>query len=218
MNISVIIPCFNAAPYLRGALNSVFDQTHKPAQVIVVDDGSSDESAAIAQSFGDEVICLSQPNQGISAARNRGVTQADGEFLAFLDADDLWPCDSLARRYQALRSDPSLSCVFGGIEQFDDSTGDALPARPGRLMGAMLARRSAFDRVGLFNCSLRIGETLDWVARLDESRMRCGMIEQLVLRRRVHAANTVRDLSKRADYLRALHAALHRRRRPAAPP
>ncbi len=212
MSVSVVIPCHNAAPWLASALDSVFGQTCRPDEVIVVDDGSSDDSAAIARGFSPEVICLAQPNQGISAARNRGIAHAHGDLLAFLDADDVWPRESLARRVEALARNPSWCCVFGQVEQFREPGGQVDQPRHGRLAGAMLARRSLFDRVGLFDRDLRIGETLDWIARLDESGLPRGTVDDVVLRRRIHGTNTVRDPNKQSDYLKALRAALQRRR------
>ena len=88
--VSVVVPCYNGAPFLRETLESALAQTHPPLEVIVVDDGSTDDSAAIAEGFGPPVRVIRQGNQGESVARNRGVEAATGEWVAFLDADDLW--------------------------------------------------------------------------------------------------------------------------------
>ena len=89
-SISVVIPCCNAAAFLRATIASILGQTQSVLEVIVVDDGSTDDSASIAESFGPPVRVIRQPNQGESAARNRGIEAAVGEWVAFLDADDLW--------------------------------------------------------------------------------------------------------------------------------
>ncbi len=89
-NISVIIPCFNAARYINEAIDSVLKQTVLPIEIIVVDDGSTDESANIAKSIDKHVKVLQQHNQGESVARNRGIKEASGDWVAFLDADDIW--------------------------------------------------------------------------------------------------------------------------------
>jgi glycosyltransferase involved in cell wall biosynthesis len=88
--VTVIIPCYNAAPFLRETLESVMNQTQLPLEVLVIDDGSTDDSAAIAESFDPPVRVIRQPNRGESVARNRGIDEARGVWLAFLDADDLW--------------------------------------------------------------------------------------------------------------------------------
>lgn len=208
--LSVVIPCYNAAAFLDDALRSVLTQSRVPDQVIVIDDGSQDDSARIAQSHG--VSCIRQSNQGISAARNRGIDEACGDLIAFLDADDIWPRHSLAVRCEALERDPGIACVFGQTEQFAADASAPEPPRFGRLVGAMLARSSAFAQVGLFDLTLRIGETLDWMARFDDLGLRRTTVPQVVLRRRLHTTNTVRDLGKQADYLKALRASLQRRR------
>jgi glycosyltransferase involved in cell wall biosynthesis len=93
--VSVVIPCYNAEAFLHETISSVLQQTHKPMEVLIVDDGSTDNSAAIAESFGGVVRVLRQPNQGESVARNRGIEESKGEWIAFLDADDLWKPEKL---------------------------------------------------------------------------------------------------------------------------
>ena len=88
--VSVVIPCYNAAPWLRETIESVLAQTHPVLEVIVVDDGSTDQSAEIAESFGPCVRVVRQSNQGESIARNNGIDLARGDWIAFIDADDIW--------------------------------------------------------------------------------------------------------------------------------
>ena len=101
--VSTIIPVFNGARYLGEAIESVMVQTHPALDVIVVDDGSTDGSAAVAQSFGDRVFTVRQQNLGQAAALNAGLALATGEYVAFLDADDLWEPEKAARQYLWLR-------------------------------------------------------------------------------------------------------------------
>lgn len=209
--VSVIVPCFNAGAYLDAALDSILGQTIPPVKVIVIDDGSTDDSAERAERRGPSVLCVRQPNCGIAVARNRGIDHAASDLIAFLDADDIWPADSIARRLAVLDSDPDAVCVFGATEQFGDVR-RLEPARTGRLISAMLARRWVFERIGAFDPALRVGETLDWAARLDDSGLGVRYIDDIVLRRRIHANNTVRDREKYIDYVRALRASLNRRR------
>ena len=217
--LSVIIPCRNAAPYLAATLASARTQSHPPDEIIVIDDGSTDASAAIAAAVPG-VRLYRQPPLGIGAARNAGLERAGGTLIAFLDADDLWPRDSLQCRLRALAAEPALDGVCGQVEQFlsPELAGQAIFAVPAqamlaRLAGAMLLRRRVFDRVGRFDAALTLGETIDLVARIAAAGLLIGAIGEVVLHRRIHGANTV--LTQRAgqrDYLKILKAGLDRRR------
>lgn len=114
--VSVVIPAYNAARFLRETLQSVLAQTSAPLEVLVVDDGSTDDTARIAQSFGPPVRCLNQENQGLSRARNAGIRAARGDWIALLDADDLWLPRKLERQIERLRQH--------GIEQHDAARND----------------------------------------------------------------------------------------------
>src|SRR5688500_924354 len=105
--VSVIIPVYNGARFLRAALESVFAQTYRPIEVIVVDDGSADDSGVIAQSF-PEVRYIRQENQGVAAARNNAIEAARGEFFAFLDQDDLWTPEKLRLQIEHLLDHPEV--------------------------------------------------------------------------------------------------------------
>lgn len=109
--ISVVIPCYNAAPFLRETLDSVLAQTYPAEEILLIDDGSTDDSAAIAASYGPPVRVLRQENQGESVARNRGIDEATGEWVAFLDADDLWLPEKLQRQIQVVRRDHDCRAV-----------------------------------------------------------------------------------------------------------
>ena len=100
--VSVVIPCYNGERFIGDTLRSALAQTHAPLEVLVVDDGSKDGSAALAESFGPPVRVIRQPNQGESVARNRGMTEAVGDWIAFLDADDAWHPEKTARQLAAL--------------------------------------------------------------------------------------------------------------------
>lgn len=115
--ISVVIPCYNAGTYLGETLNSVLNQTFTPLEVLVVDDGSTDDSAQIARTFGKLVRVISQKNQGECVARNHGISEAKGEWIAFLDADDIWEEDKLEHQLPATLN-PDVVCVHSGFFLF----------------------------------------------------------------------------------------------------
>ncbi|GAB4137044.1 MAG: hypothetical protein Kow0040_23410 [Thermogutta sp.] len=121
--VSVVIPAWNAARYLPETLRSVLSQTRPPEEIIVVDDGSTDDSAVVAERFGPTVRVLRQENRGESVARNRGIEAAHGDWIAFLDADDLWHPDKLAKQLAAVRSDPAVDCVHTNWYYFGRQNG-----------------------------------------------------------------------------------------------
>jgi glycosyltransferase involved in cell wall biosynthesis len=220
--ISVVIPCYNAEAYLAEAIESALRQEAGPLEVVVIDDGSTDGSAGVARRFGGAVRYEYQANAGISASRNRGVELAAGRYLAFLDADDVWPEGSLTLRLDMMRAYPGTACVFGAVEEFvshdlHENPGSRMflthAAQAARLAGSMLIERDAFVRVGFFDPRLTVGETIDWVGRAEDAGISMRTADAVVLRRRIHRDNTVtRERARQNDYLRALRTTLARRR------
>ncbi len=219
--ISVIVPVYNGRRYLDAALASVQAQTHRPLEVIVVDDGSTDDSAAIAAAYPGARI-VSQPNQGTAAARNHGVRLARGDCLAFLDQDDVWTRDKLAWQAAALAARPDLDMVFGQVRQFFSPDWDAAdrpglycPSEPltGYLPSALLVRRAAFLAVGPFDTVWRMGEWAEWFTRARDHGLREWVVPHVVAWRRLHAGNKgLLDGAARGEYARLLKASLDRRR------
>lgn len=221
-SVSAVIAVYNGERYLAAAIESAIAQTAPPDEILVVDDGSTDGSAAIARGFGGLVRCLPGPHAGLSATLNRGVAAARGAHLAFLDADDLWVEDKLAIQTRALAADPALDAVFGHVEQFvsPDVAPEARPAlpeamrvAPGYLAGALLIRADAARRVGPFDPQWQVGNFVDWYLRAREAGVRDAMLTDVVLRRRLHADNMgIRERESRRAYARILKHALDRRR------
>jgi glycosyltransferase involved in cell wall biosynthesis len=218
--VSVIIPVYNAEAFLGEALESVFAQTYRPIEVIVVDDGSTDGSAQVAQRFVS-VHYTFQSHQGAAAARNQGLSLAQGEYIAFLDADDIWLKEKLAWQIAAFGIDPKPDLVFGHVQQFrsakttpmQQAPEDAAPAVPGLIPTTMVVRHEACQRVGPFEPRWRVAEFLDWYVRALELGLKSEMLPQVVARRRVHGTNlSFREREHRSDYVSVLKLALDRRR------
>jgi glycosyltransferase involved in cell wall biosynthesis len=119
--VSVIIPTYNCARYVNTAIQSVLEQSYSNTEIIVVDDGSTDETRDVIQSFKKEIVYIHQENKGLPGARNRGIQEASGEYVAFLDADDLWRKDKLEIQAQVLESFPSVYLVFSDFSVFDEN-------------------------------------------------------------------------------------------------
>jgi glycosyltransferase involved in cell wall biosynthesis len=219
MNISVVIPAHNAERYLAQALASVYAQTLLPHEVIVVDDGSTDQTSLIAAHFA--VRLESQPHSGAAQARNRGIAAASGEFVALLDADDLWLPEKLAIQHAHLLANPQCSMVFCGVDQFISpdtpevgwQTQSPLGVQHFPSPSTLLVRREVFEAVGLFP-DFAAGEWMAWLA----AAQRQGFFQQMLLpclaRRRIHRQNFSRNTNQiRQGYLTMLRHKLQQERK-----
>ena len=220
--ISVVIPVYNGERYLGQAIESVLAQAHRPLEIIVVDDGSTDGSATLSQQFGPPVRYHYQPNAGVGAARDMGAMLAQGEFLAFLDADDLWVSNKLDLQLCAFMDDPSLDISFGHVRQFyspelDEETRRRIVLPDATFVGChpgtMLLRQTTFRRIGRFRADQQVGQFIDWYARAQEQRLEMQVLPDILMQRRLHGANmSIQKRAARSDYARILGDVLRRRR------
>jgi glycosyltransferase involved in cell wall biosynthesis len=208
--VSVVIPVYNGERFLKESLESVFAQTFQDYDIVCVDDGSTDGSVALLQQYGSRVRVISQANAGQSAARNAGVRQATGAFVAFLDQDDLWYPAKLAQQVAVLNVEPDVVVVHCNYNRMDAKgrvvvTGAAIAERSsalasplGRLIGealvfpsAMMVRRDVFQRVGGFDSELRGFEDFDLIARLKQQG-RFVLLHESGMGYRLHAGGFTR--------------------------
>ncbi len=228
MKVSVIVPLYNNRAYVGATIDSILGQTLPPDELIVVDDGSTDGGADIVAGYGGAVRLLRQENRGPATAINRALRLATGDFVAFLDADDLWTSGKLALQGPLLAEDTSLDGVFGGVEQFLSE--ELSPARARYLVpetpmvgihrSTLLIRRAAFDRFGTFDESFTSSDFVNWWARVSVLGFRYRVLEEVVARRRIHANNMgiVRRHEQQQDSLAGLRDALTLRRAMTPPP
>lgn len=220
--VSVVVPAHDTELYLGEAIESILGQTLPPAQVIVVDDGSHDGTAEVAEGFGAAVTVVRRERGGVGAAVNSGLEIADGDLVAFLDADDVWTPRKLELQRAALVAEPETDMVFGRVEQFispDLSPEERAELRPpvgslpGKVKGSMLVRRPALECVGMFDTSWKIADFIDWYSRAHVLGLRERMLGEVLLRRRLHRTNNGRiHRLARDEYARAVAIARRRRR------
>ena len=224
--VSAVMPVYNRERYLSEAIESWLGQEYRPLELVIVDDGSTDGTAEIARRYGPPVRYEYQPHGGIANARNRTLDLAHGEYLAFLDSDDVWGEGQLAPQMDLLQHHPDLDRLFGQVTEFispdlDPETAGKIVChpepRPSMGVGAII-RADAFRRVGRFRTAWRVGEFMDWHLRANELGLTRMTIPEIVARRRLHAGNhaAVRHGSA-LDYVRILKASLDRRRNPGDP-
>lgn len=216
--ISVVIPAYNCDRYIRQTLASVVAQEHPNLEIIVVDDGSTDNTRSVVQEFKAEIELVSQRNAGVAAARNTGLRFATGDYVAFLDADDWFYPSKLYKQAQVLNSDPTLGAVHGGWNIIDEHNHvvakvepwhnaprldlrDWLVWKPVQL-GATLFRREWLDRVGGFDIELRQSEDTDLMLRLALEGCRFGWTREPTFGYRHHSQSTMRSRAlEQADCL-----------------
>jgi len=211
-SVSVIIPVYNGERFLREAIQSVLDQTYRPSELIVVDDGSDDQSAQIAKSFGPLVELLSQPNRGPGEARNAGIRKASGEFLAFLDADDIWLKDKLEKQMAEFSGDNFIDAVFCHMKMIQEELSSQ--SVPGYHMSSMLIKMKSFIKIGEFETGWKFAEVVEWLARAKDMGLKIQLIPETLVHRRIHGDNmTMRGRKFFDDYAKVARKIIERRRK-----
>ena len=204
--ISVIIPAYNYGRFIAEAIESALGQTVVPGEIVVVDDGSADDTGAVVQGFGDRVRYVRQENRGVSEARNRGVAETTGQLVAFLDADDTWEPTKLEKQVERFAADVEIGLVHCGMREFDSETGETLEMHldggeddvaenllmwdgpvvvgPG---GTIMVSRKAFEEAGGFDPRLKCGEDWDLCYRIAR-RYKVGFVPEPLVNYRIHGA------------------------------
>ncbi len=183
MSISVIIPVFNGAKTIKETIDSILNQIFQNLELIIIDDGSKDTTLEVVKSFSDSRIkVFSYPNAGLSASRNRGISQAKGEYISFIDADDLWTPDKLESQWKALQKNPQAAIAYSWTDYIDESSKFIKSGRRIKVNGDAfsklllinflengsnpLIRQEAFEKIGGFDESLLAAEDIDMWLRL----------------------------------------------------
>jgi glycosyltransferase involved in cell wall biosynthesis len=215
------MPVYNAERFLEEAVASIYRQNYQALEIVIVDDGSTDGTAETANGFEGNVRYLFQANSGPAAARNRGIREAKGEVIAFLDSDDLWPDDKLAIQIPRLYETSAVDVVLGRI-QYMGINGAEVPDMhfegPDQTvthvhLGSGVYRRGIFDRVGLFDESLCFSEDVDWFLRARECNIGMIILKETTLLYRVHGGNmSVNKSIPELQVFKVLKKSLDRRR------
>ncbi len=220
--VSVVIPVLNGERFLAAAIKSILAQAHRPLEIIVVDDGSTDSTKLVAQAFAKHVRYIYQDNKGPSVARDVGIESSKGEFIAFIDADDIWTKDKLEIQLRLLDENERAHIITGQLRY-------AIPERLGEYsfafkrlsspylglhLGASLIRRSAFDVVGLLEPTMEHFEDVDWFLRARDAGLSIITHEDVVLYYILHGDNASYDAPDEDVHflLRALKESIDRRK------
>ena len=219
--ISVIIPIYNDALYIQEAIKSVLSQTIEELEIIIINDGSTDNFEEKIEFFNDPRIrIIEQINSGAAAARNNGIKNAKGKFLAFLDADDIWAPNKLKLQLEVLINREDINMVYGQVNEFYDSSilgYDDLQKNVKTFVGyspiALLISKKDFLSVGDFQSKWKVAEFIDWYDRAKYVGLSEFLLPDMLMFRRIHSGNI--DRLHRPDakqYVAVLKEALDRRR------
>lgn len=214
VKISVIIPTFNYGQFIGDAIRSAEAQTRIPDEMIVVDDGSTDDTAEVVAGFGDAVRYIRQDNAGVCVARNRGVAESSGELIAFLDADDIWEPTKLEKQAALFERDGRIGLVHCGMREFDSDTGETLTEYIDGLEGdlanelllwdrpviigaggTIMVSRRAFEQAGGFDTSLKCGEDWEFCYRI-ASKYRVAFVPEILVNYRSHKTNAHKNINE----------------------
>jgi glycosyltransferase involved in cell wall biosynthesis len=219
--VSVIIPVYNGEKYLGATIESVIQQTYQSLEILVIDDGSTDNSAAIARSY-PKVNYIYQNNQGVAVARNTGIANSQGEFIAFIDQDDLWTSNKLAVQIDYLLKHPSLAYTITKMRTFLEPNIDKpawLKAEflnsdiSAYIVGSLVARRFVFNQIGDFNPIYKFGNDSDWFFRAIDGGFPVVVIPEMLLYKRIHDANESHKIQAMTDdMLKLVRASIQRKR------
>lgn len=219
--VSVVIPVYNGAKYIQTALNSVVAQTYNNYEIIVIDDGSTDDTRQKLQPYKDKIRYIYQENQGSAAARNVGIDLAKGELIAFLDADDFWAMpEKLAKQVTCFKNNPSLGCINTGWKIVDDAGKHIKTVQPWHKApqldletwlkkkcvrtSAMVFRKEWLEKVGGFDEELRQSHDVDLILRLSLAGCETIWLKEETVCYRQHEENTTKNSLKQAKYVQAV--------------
>jgi glycosyltransferase involved in cell wall biosynthesis len=215
--VSVIIPTYNCGHYLEQAIESAMDQTYRDLEIIVLDDGSTDNTSEVVQKYGTKIRYIRQTNAGLPAARNRAIEASSGEFIALLDSDDWWEPSKLAEQVPLLEQDPEVALVYTDLRVIYDD-GEILPSflasRPLATSGyvfdlllksgfilpsTVLLRRTCLEEVGMFDESMRSHEDIELWLRICQ-RWKVALVDEPLTHRRQGATNMTSNDNLRTEY------------------
>jgi glycosyltransferase involved in cell wall biosynthesis len=219
--VSIIMAVYNGEKYINEAILSLLNQTYPPTELIIIDDGSTDDTPNILRNFKNQFAIITQSNQGQPAAQNLGIQLAKGKYIGFLDSDDVYASHKISTQVEFLEQHPQIDMIYGYVKQF---ISPELPehikqtkhcpqqAEPGYIAIGGLFKKECFEITGLFDTQWRVGYFIDWYMRAKEQQLKEHLINDIIAKRRIHD-NNLGTYSKhyQHDYLRIVKAAMDRR-------
>lgn len=197
--VSVVVTCFNRQNYIGEAIESVLHQTFENYEIVVIDDGSVDGSAEVCKKYEKKINYFFRENRGASDAKNSGVAQARGEYISFLDSDDIWDLEKLCLQTSYLANNKEIDILYGHARQFlspeltmDECARLHCPVDPvaAPTSGTMLMKKKLFEQVGGFRTDLLVGIEIEWYLRAKNMGLSSVTLPNVLLNRRIHNTNS----------------------------
>lgn len=217
--ISVVLPVYNGEKFVAQAIESILDQQHRPLQIIVVNDGSTDQSEKVLRQYKDYITYVEQENGGPPSARNRGLQEVNGEYITFIDQDDVWHPNKLKIQLLEFEKHKQLHIAIGFTIKMpfsspDDLNSECIESKPRfeLLLGSSLTKKSAFEIAGNFSKELLVGDDTDWFIRARENKLSISVHSDLVFYHRLHENNFTKKNDRSKFVLRILKQAVDRKK------
>jgi len=219
--VSVIMIVQNGELFIRQALESIFTQTYNPTEVLIVHGNSQDKTLEILHEY-DNLRIIQQTGAGVSQAYNTGIKAATGDFVAFLSYDDLWMPEKLSTQVSFMLDNPRVLFTNTHVRYFLEDENQIpegfrkewlVGTHPARIMETLVARKEVFELVGYLNENLHTSDDVDWYSRASDKKVATVMLPQVLLRKRIHGANTSMQIEKNnQNLLTALRASVNRKK------
>lgn len=213
--VSVVIPVFNGERHIRQTIQSVLEQTYRPLEILVIDDGSIDGTEKVVKGIAGQLRYFWHDNRGSAASRNRGVAESRGEYIAFVDADDLWHREKIEKQICYLETHHTFELCITHIENFwsEEVSMDQRPdtgrpnSMPGFSFSTLVGSRTGIELVGPLNEHLKHADDTEWFLRARGNGMAVGVLPEILVRRRLHLSNESRVKAGQSgnEYLDLIH-------------
>jgi glycosyltransferase involved in cell wall biosynthesis len=223
--VSVIIPVFNSEKYVEEAITSVLSQTYKNIELICINDKSTDNSLSVLESFGNRIILINnETNCGTAESRNKGIRLARGEYLAFIDNDDVWESNKLEAQMKHFQNNPDLDVSICHMRNFisPETSEEVKKLRycppdplPGYIPSTIVVKKPSFENAGYFDSRWKNGESFAWIMQAQDAGLKFGILDDVLVKRRIHENNKgALDVStSKSEYLKIIRESVDRRRK-----
>jgi glycosyltransferase involved in cell wall biosynthesis len=200
--VTCIIPAFNGERYIESAIESVLNQTFKNIEIIIIDDGSTDNTPNLIEKFNGKIRYIRQSNSGSAVARNLGISKASGDFIGFLDSDDMWDKNKILFQLECFENNPGIEACLCNIKILNEKEKGILDDQyvivTPYTVCSILIKTETVKKVGYFNVNLKFGEDTDWFMRIRKLDIPVKILKDTLVYARLHKDNLTNSFNVRS--------------------